>query len=308
MGQPVLIDTDMGGDDAMAIALALSSRALSVEAIVTVGGNVTLDQATTNAGRLLAAIDPPSWPMVGVGLDQPDASLADASHVFAVDGFGRADLPPCETLETHDYRDVYRELAERHAGELQVVAIGPLTNLAALLTEEPDVLRRIGRITVMGGAVFAKGNVTETAEFNFYRDPEAAAAVMTAGLPTALVPLDLTRQVVFDDSHLAHLTASGTRVGDFLSAVLPYAINADADLPPGRTLVHDALAVGCILWPQMFIRTSLGLEIELSGKARGQSRPVVGADDRRVSVLTAVDAMDFLKNLLEVLCQESFVV
>jgi inosine-uridine nucleoside N-ribohydrolase len=308
LGLPVLIDTDMGADDALAVGLALCAASLRVEALVSVAGNVDLDQATTNTGRLLAALDPPDWPVVGRGLSQTEPDLIDARSVFGDDGFGQASLPASDNLKTRKHRAVYRELLERHQGQLHIVAIGPLTNVADVLAEQPDLLRRAARLTIMGGAIWVRGNVDGLAEFNFYRDPAAAHAVLSSGLPITVIPLDLTRQVVFDESHLAHLEGSGTRVGQFLGQVLPYAMQHGRELPPGQMLIHDALAVGSILWPQLFLKTELALEIETTGKARGRSRPAVGERGKRVSVLTGVRTVDFLENMIEQFCQETFVV
>jgi inosine-uridine nucleoside N-ribohydrolase len=308
LGLPVLIDTDMGADDALAVALALCAAGLQVEALVSVAGNVDLDQATTNVGRLLAALDPPNWPVVGKGLGQAEPDLIDARSVFGNDGFGQAALPASENLKTKTHRAVYRDLLERHQNQLHIVAIGPLTNLADVLSEQPDLLRRAARLTIMGGAIWVRGNVDGLAEFNFYRDPVAARAVLSSGLPITVIPLDLTRQVVFDESHLAHLEGSGTRVGQFLVQVLPYAMQHGRELPPGQMLIHDALAIGSILWPELFLKSQLALEIETTGKARGRSRPAVGERGKRVSVLTGVRTVDFLENMLEQFCQETFVV
>ncbi len=308
MDLPLLIDTDMGADDALAIALALSASACRPEALVAVAGNVDLDQAVTNIGRLLQAIDPPHRPVVGKGLEQDDRDLADARHVFGDDGLGQTDLPACQKLQVKPHRQIYRELLRRHRGRLHIVAIGPLTNVADMLSSDPDLLSGAGRLTIMGGAIWTGGNVAGVAEFNFYRDPAAAQQVLSAGLSTTLVPLDVTRQVVFDESHLARLGASGTRAGSFLAKVLSYAMQNGAELSAGRMLVHDALAVGSILWPELFLKTRLHLEIEVTGKSRGRCRPTVGAKAGQVDVLTAVDAPGFLERLLEQLCQESFVV
>ena len=289
MDLPLLIDTDMGADDALAIALALAASTCRTEGLVAVAGNVDLDQAVTNIGRLLQAIDPPQWPVVGKGLAQDDRDLADARHVFGDDGLGQTDLPPCQELQVKPHRRIYRELLRRHRARLHIVAIGPLTNVADMLSSEPDLLGGAGRLTIMGGAIWTGGNVAGVAEFNFYRDPAAAQQVLSAGLSTTLVPLDVTRQVVFDESHLARLSANGTRAGQFLAKVLTY-------------------AMGSILWPELFLKTRLHLEIELTGKSPGRCRPTVGAPAGQIDVLTAVDAPGFLERLLEQLCQESFVV
>src|SRR5262245_26877786 len=109
MATPVLIDTDMGVDDAVAIALALLSPEIDVQAIVSTGGNVDLNQATRNIGRLLDALRPSRWPMVGRGLDQTQPGLIDARHVFGEDGLGDAGIPEKSGVEVRDYHDVYGE-------------------------------------------------------------------------------------------------------------------------------------------------------------------------------------------------------
>ncbi len=154
MAHPLLIDTDMGVDDAVALSLALASDELRLAGIVSVGGNVSLSQATDNVGRLLHALRPADLPAVSSGLDQADSSLSDASHVFGEDGLGNTQLPLPSDWKPPTGLDLYGKLVEKHRGELIVVAIGPLTNLAALLAKHPDWLRSVSRIVIMGGAAF----------------------------------------------------------------------------------------------------------------------------------------------------------
>lgn len=308
MSTPVLIDTDMGVDDAMAIALALSSRELDVVGLVSVGGNVGLEQATANIGRLLTAFGVERWPKIARGLDQP-LGLLDATGVHGDDGLGKIDLPVPERLSVGDYIELYEELIDKHGELLTIVAIGPLTNLATLLRDRPGLLNRVGRIVVMGGAVWCKGNVTPHAEFNFYRDPAAAAAVLGAGLPVTLVSLDVTNQVAMDESHLAHLSRSGNRVGEQLARMIRFPMSQPSDERTGRFLVHDPLTVGTLLWPQLFLRSKMGIEITVAGSQAGRSKPAIVKDkSRQVSVVISVNANDFLENLLERLCREEFVV
>lgn len=309
MPTPVLIDTDMGVDDAVAITLALAAAPVHVVGLVSVAGNVDLDQATTNIGRLLSSVRPERPPRVGRGLGQDATDLIDARWLFGQDGLGQADLPAPGGGDVADFREVYRELLDRHAGELVIVAIGPLTNLAALHREDPDLLRRAGRIVIMGGAVFSSGNVHGVAEFNFYRDPEAAASILSAGLPCTVVPLDATRQVILDASHAARMRASNTRTGEFVAAVLEFPMLRGKEVPEGQFLVHDALAVGVLLWPSLFLQTRIGLEIVLKGNERGRSRPAVHVErNQQVSVLVSVQAVDFLEEMIETLCHQRFVV
>jgi inosine-uridine nucleoside N-ribohydrolase len=299
----------MGVDDAVAITLALSSDAVDVVGLASVAGNVSLDQATKNVGRLLGALGATSHVSAARGLDQGDAALEDASHVFDKDGFGGIDLPKPKRFKPGDYVGLYERAIGEYGESLVIVAIGPLTNLARLLADRPGLLQKAGRIVIMGGAVWCKGNVTPDAEFNFYRDPHAAAAVLGSGLDITVVPLDVTRQVVMDESHAAHLSASGTPTGDLLARMIEYPMQHEGGAGPGTFLVHDALAVGTILWPALFLRSKMALDVVVDGVQAGKCKPVVTRDkSRKVAVVISVKVVDFLENMLERLCHEKFVV
>jgi len=308
MSTPIIIDTDMGVDDAMAVALALASPELEVVGLASVGGNVCLDQATRNIGRLLAGLDIKQWPKIARGLDQP-SSLLDAKDVHGDDGLGKVDLPTPERLEPGGYVELYEELIDKHGEALVIVAIGPLTNLAALLRDRPGLLQRAGRIVVMGGAIWCKGNITPHAEFNFYRDPQAAADVLGSGLPVTVIPLDVTNQVAMDESHIAHLSRSGRRTGELLASMIRFPMSQPADEGAGRFLVHDPLTIATLLWPQLFLRSKMGLAITTDGPQAGRSKPMLAKDkSRQISVVISVNVDDFLEHLLERLCEEKFVV
>ena len=309
MPTPILFDTDMGIDDAVALALAAGSPEVSIAGVVSVGGNVSLEQATLNAAKLSHAIHPKhAWP-IARGLDQAQSDLENAAHVFGDDGFGGVVLETPRKKKPLDFKKLYRQAIEAHGDELVVVAVGPLTNLAAIHKESPELLRRIGRIVVMGGAVWCKGNVTPHAEFNFYRDPQAADDVLSAGLPVTVVPLDLTRQVPMDESHAAHLARSGNAVADILAQMVQFSLQRDVEAGQGTFLVHDALAVGAIIWPELFLRSKVALDVVVEGQQAGKCRPTATSDkSRQVSVTISVQVVAFLENMLERLCQEHFVV
>ncbi|HSW44696.1 MAG TPA: nucleoside hydrolase [Phycisphaerae bacterium] len=308
MATPVLIDTDMGVDDAVAVTLALYAVELQVAGIASVEGNVSLDQATANVGRLLAGLQWPTWPPVGRGLSQPEQGPR-AHHVHGSDGLGGIDLKTPSDFHSGDYLSVYEKAIEQHGSDLVILAIGPLTNLGAILAKKPKLLGRAGRIVVMGGAVWYKGNVTPHAEFNFHRDPQAASAVLLSGLPVTVVPLDVTRQVVMDESHVAHLQRGRTRGGQLLADMIRFPLEQEIDGARGRFMVHDATAVGVILWPQLFMRASVAIEVTTSGPQAGQCRPKMAKSVKpTTSVVISVQAADFMENLLEKLCQERFVV
>ncbi len=308
MPTPILIDTDMGVDDAMAVGLALVSPELRVVGLASVGGNVARDQSTINIPRLLAALGVREWPPIARGLDQP-ASLLNAADVHGDDGLGLVDLPVPDQFSPGELLPLYEQLIGEHANSLAIVAIGPLTNLAHILRERPGLLEKAGRIVVMGGAIWCKGNITPHAEFNFYRDPVAAREVLSSGLPITVVSLDVTNQVVMDESHVAHLSRSGNVLGEQLARMVRYPMSQPSDEKAGRFLVHDPLTIGALLWPHLFLQSKMALDITTTGPQAGKSKPMIAKDKKRqLSVVISVNVADFMENLLERLCHERFVV
>jgi len=308
MPHPVIFDTDMGVDDAFALTLAMAANTLDVVGVCTVGGNVGVDQATANTGRCLAAWRPSTMPPVGRGRDPSDAGLPDATSIFGADGLGECGLPVPVGWAWGDAQTVYETMLSRYRGELVVIAVGPLTNLGALLDENPSLLAKAQRLVIMGGAVFCPGNVTPTAEFNIYRDPIAAAKVLASGLPITLVPLDVTRKVALDESHRAHLAASNPRGSRLLATMIEYPMSREPGRP-GCFLVHDAVAVGVLLWPELFLQTRMAVRVATDGPERGRTVPAVGSRGLPpVSVVLSVQVTDFMENMLELLCSEEFVV
>jgi len=309
MAYPVLLDTDMGVDDAVALTLALCAEEVELAGVTTVAGNVSAEQAARNAGRCLGVLRPAKPPRVACGLEQSEPGMAGAAHVFGRDGLGEVDLPLPEDWRYENGLDLYEQAARCYGGRFVVVAIGPLTNLAAVLRKDPSPLARAERIVIMGGAVFCPGNVTPKAEFNVWRDPAAAAAVFASGLPITLVPLDVTQKVALDESHIAHLLASNTRSGQMLARMMEYPLRQEGIVPAGRVLVHDALAIGVLLWPELFLQTQMSLKVATEGPERGRTSPVIGKSrSEKVSVILSVQVADFVERALELLCHEKFVV
>lgn len=308
MATPILIDTDMGIDDAVAVSLALASTALEVRAIVAVGGNTPATQVVKNIGRLLKALSPPTAPIVGVGLD-PKREDPESREAHGTDGFGDLDLPRDPSLKTVDYRRVYDDVLNGAAGEVVVIALGPLTNLAQIIGDAPEVAAKIKHVYVMGGAVWARASPNGVTEFNFHCDPSAATKVLSSGLPVTVAPLDVTNLVQVDDSHVSRMAASGYRTGEVLSKLLRFRLQQGTAPGHGKAFIHDAVAVGGLLWPELFLKTKMRLEIVTTGPDAGRSKPALGGDPtRKVNLLTAVNAADLLENVLESLCHEAFVV
>lgn len=321
----LLIDTDPGIDDALALLLALASPAAPLVAITAVAGNVPVDLAARNVSRILDVVRPTPVPGVGFGAGAPlKRPLVTAGHVHGDDGLGNLDrfvepdgrprypaIPP--TLEMSDAADLILEMAERFGGELVVVALGPLTNLATAVERDPRRLARAGRIVIMGGAVATPGNITPAAEFNFFVDPDAAALVFDAGLPLELVPLDVTRQVVLRQGELvARLGRCPSRVARFVADFTQHGFAFGAEHGDGGIVLHDPLAVGVALDPSLVGFEPLHVEVEAEGRiTRGMSvadrRPLRSHGQRRPNCLVAasVDAPRFLQLFLDCLCPVS---
>ena len=317
----LLIDTDPGIDDALALLVALGAPEVSVEAITTVPGNVTIDLATDNTFRILDVAQPARRPRVARGAEAPlKCRLVTAEHVHGDDGLGnlgrrlgpdgRPRYPAVvHNLETRDAADLILETADRLGDELVIVALGPLTNLAVALSRDPRRLARAGRIVVMGGALSVPGNVTPAAEFNFYVDPDAAAAVFEAALPLELVPLDATRQAVLREKDLAaRLARDSSPVSRFVSDFTQHGFAVGG----GGFALHDPLAVAVAIDPSLVRFEDFHVEIESEGRiARGASiadrRSIPPGRKRRPNCRAAmsVDVPRFLEFFLDRLCPAS---
>jgi inosine-uridine nucleoside N-ribohydrolase len=321
----LLIDTDPGIDDALALLLALSSPDVCVEAITTVAGNVPVDRAAANVFRILDAADPRPMPRVARGAEAPlKRALVTAGHVHGEDGLGNLDrfVEPdgrpryprrSHALEMQDAADVILEMAGRFGEALTVVALAPLTNLALALARDPRRVRRVGRVVVMGGAIAAPGNTTPAAEYNFYVDPEAAAAVFEAHLPLEVVPLDVTRQVVLTQAELTRrLEASASPVARFVADFTLHGFAFGTERGDGGVVLHDPLAMGVALDPTLVGFELSHVEVECEGRlTRGLSladrRPIAPHRKRRPNcrVAATVDTPRFLRLFLDRLCPGS---
>lgn len=211
MPRPIVIDTDPGLDDAVAILYALSrTEAFDLRAVTTVAGNIGLATTTRNAGRLLAVMGRSDVPVIA-GADRPLARPGiDETRIHGADGLGGVPLPePLAPAQTGAVAALVAMLMAEPVGTLDLLCLGPLTNLAHLLHDHPAAARRLRRVIAMGGAVDEPGNVGPRSEFNLASDPEATSAVLAAGLDLVLVPLDVTRKVRASRADLACLAAGG---------------------------------------------------------------------------------------------------
>jgi inosine-uridine nucleoside N-ribohydrolase len=259
----LIIDTDPGVDDAFAIALACASPEVELLAVTTVAGNIGIDLTTRNALNVLAMCGREDVP-VGRGADQPFSRLLNADGAHGTDGLGghaAALVPSKSTVDVRDAVTVLRDTLEAADEPVTVVAIGPLTNIALLLAAHPGVKSKIERLVVMGGGIEG-GNVTPSAEFNIWIDPESARRVLVhEDVPVTLVPLDITMRCAVGDEWLGRLGT--TAIGrDLVAMARQYRDFYLAEFGRDDLVMHDAVAVAEAIRPGILRTTPLRLEVD----------------------------------------------
>lgn len=267
MTRRVIIDTDPGQDDAIAILLALASpEEIKVEAIVAVAGNVPLALTANNARKICELAGRPDI-AVYAGCPGPMAArpLVTAEHVHGSTGLNGPDLPdpqmPLQTQHGVDFLVDY--LRAEPAGAITLCALGPLTNIAMALIKAPDIATRIREIVLMGGGYFEGGNITPTAEFNFYVDPHAAAIVFRSGIPIVMKPLDVTHRVLTTPDRLKRLRAIPNKAAAAVVAMLTFSERFDLDKYQSEGApLHDPCVTAYLIRPDLFRGRHVNVEIE----------------------------------------------
>jgi inosine-uridine nucleoside N-ribohydrolase len=313
---PVLVDTDGGVDDALALIIALNSPQLDLKAITVLAGNIHVDQAANNVLRVLSIVQPNTLPIVAKGCEKPLFKQPfNAAGIHGGDGLGELDQfkeadgtarYPKLTIEasTENAIDVILKAAQEYGDSLNIVALGPLTNLATAIQKDAATMKKIGRIIIMGGAVTVPGNITAAAEFNFFVDPDAAQIVMESGIPLTLVGLDvamkapLPRQVVEDN--LQHRPSKVTQfIADCTGIYMAFYRDNEGFY---GCYLHDPLAMAVAIDPSLVKTESLYMMVETQGRfTTGLS--LADRRDRRdevtnppnVEVCLDVDTERFLK-------------
>ncbi|WP_324789963.1 nucleoside hydrolase [Streptomyces sp. H51] len=270
---PVIIDCDTGVDDALALLFAVRHPGLDLRAVTCVAGNTDVDGVVRNTLTVLEQAGAPDIP-VGRGAERPLIEpVRSARHVHGDDGMGDLGLPaPARTPSGLDAVTLLRREILGSPRPVTLIPTAPLTNIALLLRTHPEVTRNIERIVFMGGAV-ATGNATPVAEFNVWHDPEAAAILLTAGVPITMYGLDVFQRVVVPAPDVRRLRAStepGARLAGELLAHRPAAPDPDGDDPAGG--LGDAGAVCSVADPAGITTLSLPVEVSLApGPTRGQT-------------------------------------
>jgi inosine-uridine nucleoside N-ribohydrolase len=324
MPNRVIIDTDPGIDDAMAMLLALQSPELGLAAITTVSGNVPVEIATRNVFTVLSLLRGIQAPLVAKGRSRPlRKQPCYATFLHGDDGLGdlcrlrddTADLrypPPAPVLSEHRAVDEILYQIDAMPNAVTLIALGPLTNIADAIITDKRTMAKVKRIVLMGGAISVSGNVTPVAEFNMFVDPHAARIVFDAGLPLTVVPLDVTRQVKLTQRRLSEAVAlHPSPIGQFLLDCTQQAFSVSAQrTEDGAIYLHDPLAVGAVIDESFVATEHLHVEIETGGDiAEGMTvadrRPMKPSlkSPPNAAVCLQVDAPRFLSFFLDrVLC------
>jgi purine nucleosidase/pyrimidine-specific ribonucleoside hydrolase len=297
---PVIIDTDPGLDDVIALLLALASPELDILGITTVGGNIGLELTTLNALRVLAVRGRTDIPVIA-GAAQPLRRMAiNAPGIHGEDGIGGIGLsdPTTAHLDIHAADWMARMIDDHPDHSIRLLTLGPLTNVAHLIERHPQAARKLAAVVSMGGAVRDRGNVTPHAEFNIAADPEAADLVVRSGIPVTLVPLDVTRQVSVSSLWGERLAKSGGKSGQITSQCInAYITNierfyetlraADRPVPDGeiRCPLHDPCVVLWALRPDLFTAESMPITIISDGSERDGATVIDNVSGHSVDVV-----------------------
>lgn len=274
---PTVLDVDTGIDDALALLLALRSPELRLIGVTCVAGNVTLDQVVRNTLGVLAVAGAAGVPVSAGAVRPLVRRLTTATFFHGRDGIGNVPLPPTLESPIGEAAPAFlTRLARQLDGALNVVAVGPLTNLALACRLDADFARRINRLVIMGGAAAVPGNVTPVAEANFYNDPEAAAIVFDSGANLTMIGLDVTLKAILDAPRFhdfrSAVIAAGDPVAAFAARILTHYIGADLAAGLAGSPLHDPLAVAALARPELLTCPRARVDIETRGAlTAGQS-------------------------------------
>ena len=264
---PIVLDCDVGHDDAIAILLALSSPEVELRAVTAVSGNAPLHHTVANAIRVLDHADRQDIP-VAAGADRPlvrDPFTHGAAH--GATGLDGPELPPPSRRPQGHAIDLIADTVRASDQPVTLVPTGPLTNVALFLARHPDAAARLDRIVLMGGCT-GFGNVTPNAEFNVWADPDAARRVFTSGLDVTMVGLDVTHQALFTVAEANALRGAG-RAGRLVAKLVDFYARSHRDRE--GTPIHDAVAVAHVIDPELLTLTACSVEVDCGPVCRGRT-------------------------------------
>ncbi len=295
MTRKVIIDCDMGIDDAVALCMTLFDSRLEVLAITATEGCVTARQANNNLQAIVAELDPDRYPRLGMATPCEDAPPVDTRYLYGEDGLGNTGFEVSSLQHSHPAEKIIIDVVRANPDEVTIVALGPMTNVAKALNRDPSLAGIIDRIIMTGGSLDGSGNITPAAEFNFYFDPGSARTVLQSRTTKTLIPLNVTRKVCFGLDLIDQLPSNDSRTGYFLHQVLPFAFRSfRQQLGMERITLNDVVGALSVVEPELFSYEKMACDVETQGElTRG-----VSVFDRRTppewrintEVATSIDA------------------
>jgi purine nucleosidase len=314
----IIIDTDPGTDDALAMLLAFNSPEVSVQAITVVAGNVTADLGLENALKVTSLANRCDIPVARGAVRPLFQKLNTEEFWNGRNGLGGAEVPAatCKSVDRFG-PDLIIEMIHRYPHEITLVPIGPLTNIALAVSKDPSVVPLVQGVVLMGGSITG-GNVNAASEFNIHSDPEAASIVFNAGWPITMVGLDVTEHTLITNADVARLESVSSPESRFAAAVARFQIGTYQGTGFGGGAVHDALAVGAVIDGSFLKTQEMRVDIETDGKftrgetvgnrgnaidrvvPRGDRLETVGVDavQPNVHVAVSVDSARFIQLLV----------
>ncbi|PID29100.1 hypothetical protein CR983_04350 [Candidatus Saccharibacteria bacterium] len=287
----VIIDTDPGVDDVLAILMLMSSPDISIEAITTVAGNVTVEAATRNAVAVTDWADYQTE--VVAGSPKPLSRLLELATIHGEDGLSGLS----SSLQSVDYSDLavkkLLELVNKYPHEIELLAIGPLTNVARAIQVDSETMSTLKSLVVLGGALEVGGNTNQVAEFNFYTDPEAAKIVLSSKLPITMVPLDRCYEAVVPMDIFEKLPS---QLKNFCQSLLrPYMLRQQKEEGVSGLVIYDALAAGVLSCPEMGCYQSLSLSVNTTDDDQRGALIFDNSGRSKIRVMKTVDVTWFTK-------------
>lgn len=267
MPKKVIIDCDMGTDDAVALCMSLFDNRLDIIALTATEGCVTADQSNNNLQAIVGELDPDRYPRLGMAESAENAPPINTSYLYGKDGLGNAGFEVSKLQHLHPSEKLIIDCVRDNPGDVTIVCLGPLTNLARAFRRDPALPSLIDRVVINGGTLSGCGNVTPAAEFNFYFDPESAREVLKSRTTKTLVPLDITQQVTFGFDVMDELPQESTRTGCFLRQILPFAFRAyRQQLGCEGITLNDTVGMLALLDPDLFQFEKLACDVETTGE------------------------------------------
>lgn len=278
MTKKLILDLDTGIDDSLAIAYALGSPEVELIGITGTYGNVTVDLGVRNSLAVTELLGHPEVP-VYPGLSHPTTrdgfAVSDSTaRIHGYNGIGEVEIPDASRApQSESAVDFIIDAANTYGDDLIYVPTGALTNIAAVLARDPQAVKRIGDITIMGGALTVPGNVNAWTEANISQDPEAADALFRSGAQVTMIGLDVTLQTLLTKRETAKWRALDTPAGRFLADMTDYYIGAYGRIAPhlGGCGLHDPLAVAAAIDPSLITTLPINMMVDLEGPTRGRT-------------------------------------